>query len=521
MRSFKLHGAIMIRFLSALFALFTLLTCFMHTALAQPAALVNYTDIWWNADGKESGWGMSISDQADQLFVAWYTYDANGEQIFITMPGCQLSNTRTFNRISCRGELFRTRGTPITSANYDLNANQFTIIGTALLEFSGPNAASFTYTINGRTIKKNLARTPFGTGVGSYPYDFSNLYWQENTSGWGLTLNQHSNSIFGVIYHYNESGNPLFLVLSGAEVVNGVVTGDLFQTRGSSTTNYLSDGWNSAEIKAERVGSVRFTPNRETFAMTYTYKSVTHTRQMSKLQFGNPSYVPPQPPAAGASPTGDCASWQPLVGTYDITYKIQVLRLGEAPAQGEANLRMVTKIVGGKYVVEAFNLATSRQVYKSTVAFNSNEYGQERIDFDDGSYELYSPITYLPRRPTIDQTTTATSRILGFSPAGAQIAKAYGSVSTTFKGRESITTDAGTFASSCRRESVSRTLDENTNGLIATLNEQLWSHSAYSHVLPPLRSIEAQFNASGTAIPGGAATTALTSITVNGRKLAE
>jgi hypothetical protein len=38
----------------------------------------NYSDLWWRADGTESGWGVNLVHQGDILFATWFTYEAGG-----------------------------------------------------------------------------------------------------------------------------------------------------------------------------------------------------------------------------------------------------------------------------------------------------------------------------------------------------------------------------------------------------------------------------------------------------------
>jgi cytochrome c553 len=47
-------------------------------------------------------------------------------------------------------------------------------------------------------------------------FDFTDLWWNANESGWGLNLIQHpSHNIFGVMYTYDLDHRPMWLVLPG------------------------------------------------------------------------------------------------------------------------------------------------------------------------------------------------------------------------------------------------------------------------------------------------------------------
>ncbi len=44
-----------------------------------PPAPVNYGGLWWKSPpGSESGWGMNLAHQGDDIFTTWFTYDGTG-----------------------------------------------------------------------------------------------------------------------------------------------------------------------------------------------------------------------------------------------------------------------------------------------------------------------------------------------------------------------------------------------------------------------------------------------------------
>ena len=41
---------------------------------------------WWSAPaGSESGWGLTLAHQDDVIFATWFTYDANGKAMWLSM----------------------------------------------------------------------------------------------------------------------------------------------------------------------------------------------------------------------------------------------------------------------------------------------------------------------------------------------------------------------------------------------------------------------------------------------------
>ena len=122
------------------------------------AAPVNYTDIWFNPN--ESGWGIHITQHAQQLFGAWFTYDEQGNQLFITMPGCAL---QAFDGSSCKGDLYRTTGPSYKTPVFDPSLVKVTKIGDATITFSAQDSGTFSYRIGNTTLTKAIQRQPFGS----------------------------------------------------------------------------------------------------------------------------------------------------------------------------------------------------------------------------------------------------------------------------------------------------------------------------------------------------------------------
>ena len=58
------------------------------------APSVNYHGLWWNSPaGSESGWGINFAHQGNLLFATWFTYDASGKGLWLSMTASKLDNT--------------------------------------------------------------------------------------------------------------------------------------------------------------------------------------------------------------------------------------------------------------------------------------------------------------------------------------------------------------------------------------------------------------------------------------------
>jgi hypothetical protein len=112
-------------------------------------------DLWWAGDS-QNGWGLTIAQQYRTLFVAWYTYDAQGKPTwFVASGGTWLSATRY------SGTAYRASGAPWVGASFSSANVHLTEAGTFVFDFQDPSHATFTYTIDGVTQSKPVTRFLF------------------------------------------------------------------------------------------------------------------------------------------------------------------------------------------------------------------------------------------------------------------------------------------------------------------------------------------------------------------------
>lgn len=195
-----------------------------------PSSPSNYSDIWWNPT--ESGWGLTIADHETQLFAVWYTYRQDGSPTWFVIPGGSFSQGRRI----FSGDAYQTTG-PTYSASFNPAAVTVTRVGNVTIDFAPPGQAAgvalFSYTIGSVSGSKYIQRQPFGNAAPAWGTDVTDIWWNPDESGWGLTLAQHGNNVFGVWFTYDANGQPLFVVMPGV-TFNGAdsFTGALFTTRG-------------------------------------------------------------------------------------------------------------------------------------------------------------------------------------------------------------------------------------------------------------------------------------------------
>lgn len=119
----------------------------------------NYTDLWWQPI--ESGWGLSVEHQGNLIYVAWYTYAADGKPLWmVALLSLQQDGSYAgpINRaVSGQWYVYDVNG-PTTS--YPLPE-----IGNARMRFTDGEHASFSYTIGNIIQTKLVQRIVFATPV--------------------------------------------------------------------------------------------------------------------------------------------------------------------------------------------------------------------------------------------------------------------------------------------------------------------------------------------------------------------
>jgi hypothetical protein len=211
----------------------------------------NYSDIWWNPS--ESGWGITLADHGTNLVGVWYTYRADGKPVWFTIPGGTFSSDHhTFT-----GDVYATRGPSYTAASFDASQVVATRVGTASFDFApageAPGSALFTYNVNGIARSTRIERQSFGSAPAQWGVDATDLWYNPAESGWGLSLAQHGDNVFGVWYTYGTDGQPLWFVLPGVQFSSpSAFSGKLYTTTGPY---YGNPAFDASAVKVSEAGT--------------------------------------------------------------------------------------------------------------------------------------------------------------------------------------------------------------------------------------------------------------------------
>jgi hypothetical protein len=132
---------------------------------ASTAAAADKTDLWWNP--AESGWGMTIANQGDTIFVTLYAYGADNNPTWFVGTASLASTDQGVNTYT--GDWYRVTGPAYSAPTFDPATVNATKVGTYTFREFTATAGQIAYTVNGVTYTKNvqrqtLAQNPLASG---------------------------------------------------------------------------------------------------------------------------------------------------------------------------------------------------------------------------------------------------------------------------------------------------------------------------------------------------------------------
>jgi hypothetical protein len=153
-----------------------------------------------------------------------------------------------------------------------------------------------------------------GTGTGGSPggspppppsftpaLNYTSLWWNPSESGWGLSINQHSATLFAAWYAYGIGGTPTWLVMPGGTWTSTTsITGDLYATSGTPS----GETYDASQVVTTKVGTATITfQAADRAVLSYTVNGVSGTKPIQKQLFG----------ASDSTPVGSYADlwWNP------------------------------------------------------------------------------------------------------------------------------------------------------------------------------------------------------------------
>ena len=115
---------------------------------------------------------------------------------------------------------------------------------------------------------------------------WQDLWWGGSAeNGWGVSIVQHGDTLFNVIYAYDEGGRPTWFVMPGGEwnAARTVFTGPLYAPTGASFRNYRADDL----IVGPPVGQATLSfQSGDAVVLDYRVGSAAGRKQLQRQNFG-------------------------------------------------------------------------------------------------------------------------------------------------------------------------------------------------------------------------------------------
>jgi len=258
------------------------------------AGPTNYGGLWWNSPaGSESGWGINLAHESSTIFMTWFTYDLNGNALWMSMTAQSATTGQVTDNSVFTGNVVQSTGPPFSAMPFTPARVRSVVVGTGTLTFRDPNNGTFAYTVKGITQSKTITRQLFGaqfptctfnlTSGLSTAYNYQDLWWAApagSESGWGVYLTQQGDVIFLTWFTYAADGTPMWVFAAAPKTAPGVYAGKLNRTTGPA---FNAIPFLSSQVVATEVGDVTLTfadGNHATFA--YTLDGVSQSKAITR-----------------------------------------------------------------------------------------------------------------------------------------------------------------------------------------------------------------------------------------------
>ena len=250
----------------------------------------NVQGMWWASPaGVESGWGLDIAHEGNKLFATWFTYDTDGQPMWLVVDDGWRNGENGYT-----GVLYRMSGPPMTGA-FDATQVKGAKVGYASFAFVDADNGNFTANVNGVNFFRKITRfnfTPQGsrctTGgtAGALP-NYQDLWWRSTESGWGIFLTHQGDTMMLAWFTYGPDGRGTWLVASSvAKTGNGTYSGTLARAIGPA---FNADPWDPSKVKQVPVGSVTLTfTGADTATMAYSVDAQSGTKSLTRFTFSSP-----------------------------------------------------------------------------------------------------------------------------------------------------------------------------------------------------------------------------------------
>lgn len=257
---------------------------------ALPPSAVNVQGLWWQPT--QSGWGVNLAQQGEIVFATWFTYDAQGQGMWLVMSNGARVGDNTY-----AGTLYRTSGPAFHAEPFDPSRVTATPVGTARFAFSDASNGTFSYTVDGisgsRAIERQVFASPAPTcsqagAAGAMP-NYQDLWWAPggNESGWGLNVTHQGDVLFITWFTYGPDGRGMWLVGSSvAKTGNASYAGTLYRTVGPP---FSMEAWDPSRVATAAAGHASLVfSDADNGTFTYTLDGISQTKRITRQVYASP-----------------------------------------------------------------------------------------------------------------------------------------------------------------------------------------------------------------------------------------
>jgi hypothetical protein len=239
---------------------------------------------------------VNLTQQGATLFATWFTYDAQGNGLWLVMSDGTMTSANTYT-----GTLYQTTGPAFNAAPFDASKVTRTAVGSATFTFTDEFNGTFSYALNGVAGSKAITRQVFDPrvpvcalgGSATASPNYQALWWATpagSESGWGVNVTHQGDTLFVTWFTYGPDGKGMWLVGSSVNRASeGVYSGPLYRMVGNP---WNATTWNASAVTPTQVGNATITfqdANRGTFA--YTVNGISQSKAIERQVFADPQTV--------------------------------------------------------------------------------------------------------------------------------------------------------------------------------------------------------------------------------------
>lgn len=126
--------------------------------------------------------------------------------------------------------------------------------------------------------------------VNSTAAPLTGLWWNQDESGWGMSLTQQGPMVFMAWYTYDQTGKPSWYVMSSCPVSGNACSGEIYSVTGGTPPTAPWNGSAKAVTKAGD-GTLTFSDNN-TGTFSYSVNGASGMKSITRQNFATGSAVP-------------------------------------------------------------------------------------------------------------------------------------------------------------------------------------------------------------------------------------